>query len=140
MRGFNIGSLCFFITSTVFTIPFFGFIYTSQIVFSFVFDAFALLNITFLTLSPVKRANFVSVRLYSVYLPVLVLFVLQTAAMIIFLHDLDEINQRLDNIYPVDEESLLNKEYFVMVSLLLFFIAPLFMAVSYVAYALEIRK
>ena len=60
--------------------------------------------------------------------------------MIIFLRDLDDINQRLDNMYPVDEPDLLMKEYFVMVSILLFFIAPLFMSVSFIAYVLEIHR
>ena len=86
------------------------------------------------------RANFVKARLFSVYLPALILFSLQTAAMIIFLRDLDDINQRLDNMYPVDEPDQLMKEYFVMVSILLFFIAPLFMSVSFIAYALEVNR
>ena len=124
----------------MFTIPFFGFLSTPQVVFSFVFDAFALLNIIFLTLSPMTRANFVKARLYSAYLPVLILFILQTVAMIIFLRDLDDINQKLDNMYPVDEPDQLMKEYFVMVSVLLFFIAPLFMSVSFVAYVRETHR
>lgn len=60
--------------------------------------------------------------------------------MILFLRDLDDINQKLDNIYPVDETSSLMKEYFVMVSILLLFIAPLFMAVSFVANVLEVNR
>ncbi len=86
------------------------------------------------------RANFVKARLFSVYLPALILFSLQTWAMVIFLRDLDDINQRLDNMYPVDEPDQLMKEYFVMVSILLFFIAPLFMSVSFIAYALEVNR
>ena len=86
------------------------------------------------------RANFVKARLFSVYLPALILFCLQTWAMFIFLRDLDDINQRLDNMYPVDEPDQLMKEYFVMVSILLFFIAPLFMSVSFIAYALEVNR
>ena len=87
-----------------------------------------------------SRANFVKARLYSVYLPALIFFSLQIAAMIIFLGDLDDINQRLDNVYPVDEPDQLMKEFFVMVSILLFFIAPLFMSVSFIAYTLEINR
>ena len=87
-----------------------------------------------------SRANFVKARLFSVYIPALILFTLQIAAMIIFLRDLDDINQRLDNVYPVDEPDQLMKQYFVILSILLFFIAPLFMSVSFIAYALELNR
>lgn len=60
--------------------------------------------------------------------------------MILFLRNLDDINQKLDNMYPVDESSSLMKEYFVMASIMFIFIAPLFMAISFVAHVREVYR
>jgi hypothetical protein len=82
---------------------------TAQVVFSFFFDAYALLNMIFLALGPASKKNFLNLRLFTVHFPTAVLFSLQIVSMIIFLRNLDDINQKLDNIYPVDDESSLMK-------------------------------
>ena len=137
VRSFNIGCLCLFFMSSVFVFPFFGFINTPQIVFYFMFVAYAIINIVFLSLSPISKENFVKVRYFTVYLPSLILVLLQIAAFVLFLDDLDDINQKLDNMYPVDEGSLLMKQYFVIMNVLLFFLSPLFMSVSFIAITSE---
>ena len=141
MRSFNTACLCMFFMTVVFVFPFFGFIKTPQIVFYFLFLVYAVLNITFLSLSPISRENFVKARMFSVYLPSALFIAVQLTAFVFFLRDLDDINQILDNTYPVSEESQLMKQYFVIMNILLFFLVPLFMVVSFLAYTLEcVRK
>jgi hypothetical protein len=137
IRGFNVACLCMFFMTAVFVIPFFGFLKTPQIVFYFLFLVYAVLNISFLSLSPISRENFVKARMFSVYFPSALFIAIQMTAFVFFLRDLDDINQILDNTYPVSEESLLMKQYFVIMNILMFFLAPLFMLVSFLAYTLE---
>ena len=137
IRSFNVACLCMFFMTTVFAFPFFGYIDTPQIVFYFAFVVYAILNIVFLSLSPMQRENFIRARYFTVYLPSVILILIQIAAFVIFLKNLDDINQKLDNMYPVDEASSLMKQYFVIMNILLFFMSPLFMAVSFTAYTLE---
>ena len=107
-----------FFMTTVFAFPFFGYIDTPQIVFYFAFVVYAILNIVFLSLSPMQRENFIRARYFTVYLPSVILILIQIAAFVIFLKNLDDINQKLDNMYPVDEASSLMKQYFVIMNIL----------------------
>jgi hypothetical protein len=73
-------------------------------------------------------------------LPVLLLIVLQLASLIFFLSQLDDMHDKLNNMYPVPESDQLLVQSFVVNNMLLFYMIPLFMGVSYYAYASDMGK
>ena len=140
MRAFNIGCLVIFFISIVFSFPFFGFLDTPQVVFYLIFILVGFLNIAFLVVNQETRAEWVRKRMFSVMLPVLLLIALQLASLIFFLSQLDDMHDKLNNMYPVPESDQLLVQSFVVNNMLLFYMIPLFMGVSYYAYASDMGK
>lgn len=110
---------------------------TPQIVFYFYFIAVGILNIVFQCIAPLKKASFLRGRIYLIYMPCVLFVLLQITSLVFFLRKLDEINDKTNNMYPVDEETQLLKQYFVVVNLLLYYLIPLFMVVSLVAHTID---
>jgi len=137
LRSFNLGSIIMFFISSIFGIMFLSYLNTPQVVFYIYFIVLAIWNTIFQCLSPLTKANFLKARIFIVYLPCLILVGMQIASLVFFLRKLDEINDKVNNMYPVDEETQLNKEYFVVSNLLLFYMTPLFLAVSFVGHAVD---
>ena len=140
MRAFNIGCLVTFFISIVFTFPFFGFLETPQVVFYMLFILIGLLNIAFLVAKDETKVEWVRKRMFSVMIPVLVLIGLQLASLFFFLSQLDDMHDKLNNMYPVPEKEQLLVQSFVVNNMLLFYMIPLFMGVSYYAYASDMGK
>ena len=57
-----------------------------------------------------------------------------------FLRQLDEMHDKLNNMYPVPESDQLLVQSFVVNNLLLFYMTPLFMGISFFAYATELGR
>jgi hypothetical protein len=124
----------------VFSFPFLGFLDTPQVVFYLIFILIGFLNIAFLVVKQETRAEWVRKRMFSVMLPVLLLIALQLASLIFFLSQLDDMHDKLNNMYPVPESDQLLVQSFVVNNMLLFYMIPLFMGVSYYAYASDMGK
>ena len=140
MRYFNIGCLVIFFISIVFAFPFFGFLDTPQVVFYIIFILIGISNLAFLLVGYHTKVEWVRHRRFTVLLPVLLLIGLQLASMIFFLSQLDDMHDKLNNIYPVPESDQLLLQSFVVNNMLLFYMIPLFMGVSYFAYATDMGK
>ena len=124
----------------MFSFPFLGFLDTPQVVFYLIFILIGFLNIAFLVVKQETRAEWVRKRMFSVMLPVLLLIALQLASLIFFLSQLDDMHDKLNNMYPVPESDQLLVQSFVVNNMLLFYMIPLFMGVSYYAYASDMGK
>lgn len=140
MRSFNIACLVIFFISIVFSFPFLGFLDTPQVVFYMLFILIGLVNVAFLVANQETKAEWVRKRMFSVMMPVLLLIVLQLASLIFFLNQLDEMHDKLNNMYPVPESDQLLVQSFVVNNMLLYYMIPLFMGVSYYAYASDMGK
>ena len=140
MRTFNIACNVIFFISIAFTFPFFGFLDVPQIVFYLIFVLVGLANIAFLVVGVETRVAWVRNRSFTVMLPVLVMISLQITSMFFFLKQLDEMHDKLNNTFPVPEKDQLLVQSFVVNNLLLFYMIPLFMGVSYFAYALDLGR
>ena len=124
----------------MFSFPFLGFLDTPQVVFYLIFILIGFLNIAFLVVNQETKAEWVRKRMFLVMLPVLLLIVLQLASLIFFLSQLDDMHDKLNNMYPVPESDQLLVQSFVVNNMLLFYMIPLFMGVSYYAYASDMGK
>ena len=109
LRYFNLASVTLFFISSAFSILFFGFLDTPLLIFYVYFIFLGIWNVIFQCLKPLRKAKFLRARLFLVYAPCLLLVAMQIASLVFFLRKLDEINDKVNNMYPVDEETLLMK-------------------------------
>ena len=101
MRSFNVACNVMFFISIVFAFPFFGYLEVPQIVFYMIFILVGLSNLAFLVVGEGTKVAWVRNRRLTVLLPVLIMISLQLASMNFFLRQLDEMHDKLNNMYPV---------------------------------------
>ena len=140
MRSFNVACNVMFFISIVFAFPFFGYLEVPQIVFYMIFILVGLSNLAFLVVGEATKVAWVRNRRLTVLLPVLLMISLQMASMNFFLRQLDEMHDKLNNMYPVSEHDELLLQSFVIINMLLFYMMPLFMGVSFFAYTSELGR
>ena len=127
-----------FFVSSVFALLFFGWMRAPQVVFYFLFVAFAVANVAFYKVSGMTRVNMIKTRLYSVYLPFLVQLALHLVNLVIFFDVLDDMNNNTNNAYPVPLEDTQQESSYVTLMFLLYVLPSLFQGLSFCAYVREL--
>ena len=103
MRAFNISCLVAFFISIFFAFPFFGFLKTPQIIFYLIFIVVSIVNLAFHLVGQQTKLSWIRNKFVAVVLPVLVMIGLQLASLVLFLSQLDDLNDKINNMYPVAE-------------------------------------
>lgn len=137
-RNFNLGAIAVFFLSTAFALVFFGWMKTAQVIFYFIFIAFAAANVAFYTVSPLTRVNLIKTRMYTVYLSFLVQLIFHLVNFVIFFSVLDDMNNKTNNAYPVPLEDTQQESSYVALTFILYVMPSLFQGLSFCAYVREL--
>lgn len=104
----------------------------------FYFVGLTLANLLFHVVNFGTKSAWVRTRRFTVYLPVIILLLVQVAAMFIFFGRLDTLNAVTNNAYPVNPADLAATTKYMWQTLFLYIFPPLLMGVTFCGYVSEL--
>ena len=103
---------------------FLGYLETAQIVFYFIFLAFAIVNVVFIAVS--DKTEWVRNRRLFVFAPYGVVVLLHIVSLVLFFSVLDDLNAKINNMWPVIEEDMQKIQSYAVFTFVLYMLPSLF--------------